>query len=204
MGALRMWLALGVAVAAVGYGCHEWRAQRPIAGNVVRGAPMQDEREVRAPFDVRGYRLTPVARFEVQARVLSTERYRMGRESDLSPLDLALGWNRMSEDAVLEQLRISQGARFYTYRWERTPPIPPAEIVANSANVHVIPADAQVGARLDAARPGAVVRLRGWLVDVDGSDGWRWRTSRRRDDTGAGACEIIWVEAAEVVERLDG
>ena len=25
-------------------------------------------------------------------------------------------------------------------------------------------------------------------------DGWRWRSSLTREDTGAGACELVWVE----------
>ena len=61
----------------------------------------------------------PVAGFSIDARVLSREEYAVGREADLSPLDLALGWGPMRRDDVLSQLKISQGARFYTYRWGR-------------------------------------------------------------------------------------
>jgi hypothetical protein len=32
------------------------------------------------------------------------------------------------------------------------------------------------------------------LVEADGRDGWKWRSSLTRDDTGDGACELMWVE----------
>ena len=57
--------------------------------------------------------LQPLAGFSVEARVLSRENYRLGREAELSPTDLALGWQRMREDPVLAQLKISQSSRWY-------------------------------------------------------------------------------------------
>jgi hypothetical protein len=38
------------------------------------------------------------------------------------------------------------------------------------------------------------VELSGWLVDAAGPEHFTWRSSRRRDDTGNGACELIYVE----------
>jgi hypothetical protein len=37
-----------------------------------------------------------------------------------------------------------------------------------------------------------------WLVDIRGPGGFSWNTSLRRDDTGNGACEIVYVEELEV------
>ena len=103
-----------------------------------------------------------------------------------------------ANDTVLDRLQISQGNRFYFYRWQGQPPVPPEVIVRNSANMHLIPASATVARALEQARPGAVVTLRGWLVDVSAPDGWQWRSSRTRTDSGAGACEVIWVEDVEL------
>ena len=38
----------------------------------------------------------------------------------------------------------------------------------------------------------------GYLVDVAGPGGFAWNTSLTRNDTGDGACEIVWVETLEV------
>ena len=40
--------------------------------------------------------------------------------------------------------------------------------------------------------------LGGELVDAVRPDGFTWRTSLSREDTGAGACELFLVESAEL------
>jgi hypothetical protein len=37
------------------------------------------------------------------------------------------------------------------------------------------------------------------LVRVEGQDGFIWSSSLSRDDTGAGACELIWLEQLRVL-----
>lgn len=143
--------------------------------------------------------LRPLAGFSVQARVLGTREYASGREARYAPLDLALGWGRMREGPVLARLDIGQSGRWYRYRWSGPPPLPPQEIAASSANMHMIPGDARIAADLALLRAGHEVRIDGWLVDVDAADGWRWRSSIRRDDTGQGACEIVYVCAVTLL-----
>ncbi len=184
-------------VAAVAAGAWHYFATRPLehtAGEIAPADPVQVERAGLPRFEVKGYRITPLADFSVEARVLSTENYHAGREADLSPVDLALGWGPMSDSAVLDRLNISQGNRFYFYRWSDAPPIPPEEIVTHSANMHMIPASDAVRRRLAQVRAGEVVSLRGYLVRVEAPDGWRWNSSLTRSDSGNGACELVWVE----------
>ena len=105
-----------------------------------------------------------------------------GREADLSPTDLPLGWQRMREDAVLSQLRINQSSRWHSCRWQDQPPLPPQEIARSSANMHMIPAnDAAADALADVGEDDRV-RI----------DGWRWRSSTTRGDSGGGACEVVY------------
>ena len=145
------------------------------------------------PFRLDDASMVPLAGFSVSARVLGREPYRLGREAGYSPLDLALGWNRMTEDAVLGRLSISQGGRWYRYSWQGEPPLPVDEIVRSSANMHMIPADDTVRRALDRISRGDRVRIDGWLVQVDADDGWRWRSSLTREDSGGGACEVVYV-----------
>ena len=143
------------------------------------------------------FRLTPVAEFEIEARVLGRKDYRRGVEARLSPLDLALGWGPMARPEVLEAIRIRQSRRFYYWSTDRFP-IPRRDIERNSANMHLIPAGGDIARDLDRIRAGQNVRLGGYLVNVDRDDGWRWRTSLTRDDTGAGACEIVLVTRVQL------
>ena len=149
-------------------------------------------------FMVDDYRVTRRARFEIRARVLSTEPYYLHRESDLSPLDLALGWGPMSDTAVLDRIDISQSGRWYRTRYELPPPVSDQQVISNSSNMHMIPATAYIGRSLEKVRVGDIVLLTGYLVDVDHDSGWNWRTSLTRTDTGNGACEIVFVESLSV------
>lgn len=144
-----------------------------------------------------GYRIHPLARFEIEARVLSKQTYRFDREAELAPVDLALGWGRMSDSAVLAGLDIEQRHRFY-YWYTKTFPIPRREIETHSANMHLIPANRLIEKKLKAVRRGNIVKLSGFLAEAQAADGWRWTSSLTREDTGNGACELIWVERLEV------
>ena len=50
-------------------------------------------------------------------------------------------------------------------------------------------------------RAGDVVTLDGLLVEADKPGGWRWRSSMTRADTGAGACELVYVEDIRIESR---
>lgn len=166
-----------------------------LAPAVHGGAPVQSgvPSTVR-PFRHGNFMLSPLAGFSVDARVLSREDYSSGAEAALSPTDLALGWQRMSDPAVYERLGVTQAGRWYRYEWDADgPPIPLQEIVRSSANMHMIPADAEIARALADIRPDQHVRLQGWLVEARRGDGWMWRSSLTREDTGAGACEVVYV-----------
>ena len=163
------------------------------------GAPLQSTSpRSLSVFALEAATLQPLAGFSIDARVLSREDYSMGREAGLSPTDLALGWQEMADDAVLSRLDISQSGRWYRYRWQGEPPLAPARIARSSANMHMIPSDAEVARALRQVRAGDRVRIEGWLVEAAAPDGWRWRSSLTREDTGNGACELVYVCAIEV------
>lgn len=147
-----------------------------------------------APFAREGWTLRPLALYDIEARVLGRERYSGNAAARLAPYDLALGWGRMSDEAVLERLEISQAHRRYRWQYWGKPPVPEKEIVTHSANVHVIPSNDAVLRSLGRLRTGALVKIHGYLVEaVHPSASTPWRSSLKRDDQGDGACEIIYV-----------
>lgn len=168
-------------------------------GVLAAQVPLQTDAGDAPGFDHLGYAITPLARFELKARVLGREDYRFDRGAELSPVDLALGWGPMSDDRVLQKLDISQGGRWY--RWSaREMPVARSEIQHNSANMHLIPKNEDVADALDDVRTGHVIRLSGFLVEARAGDGWRWRSSLTREDSGARSCELIFVERFSIVE----
>jgi hypothetical protein len=195
----KLLIAAVVLLAALGALSHwEHRPVHPAAGVLAPNAPVQLNLDDGARLQRGDVTLVTRAHFELTARVLSRKDYSWSANSELIPLDLALGWGRMSDSTVLAKVDISQSGHFY-YWHVREFPIPRREIESSSANMHLIPADAGLKSQLEQVREGQVVHIEGFLVDASRADGWHWNTSMTRDDTGAGACELVYVEHVGVV-----
>mgnify|MGYP001203114784 CR=1 FL=1 len=178
----------------------QWYNNRPVSlgpGAFAPDEPVQVDIKKPTPFEFKGFTFTPLAEFDIHARVLSRENYYAGVEADLSPIDLALGWGAMSDESVLAYFDISQRNRWYHWSYKELP-IPFNQVVESSANMHMIPADDFVHSQLDDVREGNIIRLKGKLVAISRSDGWRWKSSLTRKDSGGGACEVIYVESFEI------
>ena len=163
-----------------------WRGMPAVA------EPQQTDKNLPKPFFNGKYTVTPLARYSITAVVLSRDRYRFDPAAELAPIDLALGWGPMSIASVINELNISQSGRWYEYSYKE-PPLEPQAIATYSANTHCLPADANVRRQLLAVQRHDLVTLEGYLVEVTGADGYHWRSSLTRDDTGGGACEVMWV-----------
>ena len=168
------------------------------AGQIAPHPPLQfSVRNVRT-LQHGDYRLTPLAGFDISARVLAKEDYYLGRESDLSPTDLAMGWSIMSDSQILKEIEISQSGRWYRWRTNQLP-APQRDIERSSANMHIIPAEDGVAKQLERVRQGDLVRVEGYLVRVDAADGWHWVSSLTREDVGHGACELIYAQRLTIL-----
>ncbi len=151
-----------------------------------------------APSEWKGFRITPVASIQLQARVLGAEHYSRGEESKLMPVDLALGWGPMARDEVLREIKISQYGRFYFWRVEHFP-IPRHDIDTHSTNMHMIPTSLELAKALQAVGRDEIVELRGYLVNLVNPAGSKLNTSLSREDTGAGACEVVLLKELRVL-----
>ena len=147
-------------------------------------------------YQFPGYSIRNPETFVIEARVLSREDYRLDGGARLSPTDLALGWGEMAEEAIYSRIDVSQRGRWYYWRSDEFP-IPKARIIAQSANMHMVPANELVARDLERVERHDLIRLTGQLVDIYGEDGWHWRSSRSRTDTGGGSCELL------LLDRID-
>jgi len=155
--------------------------------------PKQTKMKQVKTWDKDNYHFTALAKFDLKAKVLGKEHYRFDQEADLAPYDLALGWGRMSDQAVVDKIEITQRRRWYFWKTDAFP-IPRKEIETSSANMHIIPANEQVEDELDDILVGEIILLEGYLVKITTDNGRHWKSSLTRNDTGGGACEVIWVE----------
>jgi hypothetical protein len=188
--------------ALVCFAAWKWLSQREVEhapGVLVADEPRQGDIDSTADIERAGFRLVPRAEFSATVRVLRREDYSSGPLAELVPTDFAVGWGPMSDSQVLAGIQVSQGNRFYYWRTESWP-IERRVIETHSANWHVIPENEVVRKVLKQLRAGSLVELRGKLVDIEGKEGGL-RTSLRRDDTGAGACEILLASSARLMEN---
>ena len=162
--------------------------------------PKQTSLTINKKWTVGEYTIEALAKYDVKARVLSRDNYSLGKESDLSPFDLALGWGPMSDQSVIDKIDISQRDRWYFWQTDNMP-IPRNEIIRNSANTHIIPKDEEVKDEFDKVYKGSLIEMKGYLVKVTTAKGWHWVSSLRRDDTGGGSCELLWVEDLKVFDK---
>ena len=99
----------------------------------------------------------------------------------------------MSDQAIVDKFDISQSSRWYFWS-VKSYPIPKKEIEISSSNMHIIPANEEIEDALDDLLVGEIIYLKGYLVSVSKNNGWHWKSSLSRNDTGNGACEVVWVE----------
>ena len=175
------------------------RVVRYRPGVTAKVAPRQGPAAITEPWTTGDYRLTATASFEMEGRLLSRSRYRFDRQSDLAPIDLMLGWEVMSDQVVIDEFSFSQRNRWGFWR-SPSLPVTEDEVNTHTANIHIIPATAAVRDRVLDLQRGQLIHLQGQLVNVtDLDDGWEWKTSTSRSDTGNGACEILWLTNVDVL-----
>ena len=201
MSASRFTLIGAIALVAYG-GWHWWTTERPLhrpPGVIAPDDPVQADLDPPERFEARGFTFFKRARFDVRARVLRKETYRFDGGAGIAPVDLGLGWGPLSDSAMLDGLEFSQMGRFFYWQpHDAAFPLSKAVLISHMAQMHMIPADADVESRLRKLRPGQLVSARGYLVGVRAPGGFAWNTSLSRTDTGDGACELFWVESLVV------
>lgn len=171
-------------------------------GIKINEAPLQKNLKRSESFAFKDYQIIPLAEFNITAKVLARKDYSLGRESDLSPVDFVLGWQSMSDEAILEQIDIKQSGRWYHWRVQSFP-IPRKEIETQSANMHLIPADDYIENLLDDVKQGQLISIEGYLIRAEADNNWAWQSSLSRNDTGAHACEVIFVKSVNILSVVN-
>jgi hypothetical protein len=156
---------------------------------------------IRLEADGYEFVITPLAHYVLRGVVVSSESYRTGWNSNLSPCDVAVVWGELAADDAWQKLSWSQGGRWYYWRWHGRQPFTNEEVVRCSSNTHVVPASSDVASAARSLTPGDIAELGGELVRIDGRKGqgkvW-WKSSLSRTDTGDGSCELLYLRRLRV------
>ena len=157
---------------------------------------------------IKGYRytLTPRATYDISGLVVSQHRgdalLNLDHKADPGNIkDVCLVWGDVITNGAYRKVKYRSGEFTCEYSWSgiMAPPFA-AEKISNN---HLIPANEAIAGDIRAIRTGDQIRLKGLLVDYTvtsaGRDIFTRRTSLIRDDTGNGACEILYVTDMTVV-----
>jgi hypothetical protein len=143
--------------------------------------------------------LSLMAEYTVEGVVKSIENYSNDYPSRISEYDFALAWGELNKKETDREIRYSQSGRWYRYRCSEECPVSQGYISTHSANVHLIHEDSYVLYKIKKIDKNDYIRLRGYLVTVNFEEG-PWSSSLTREDTGNGACEIMYVTDVEKLE----
>lgn len=194
-----------LAVGVLGY-CALTRPRASGAGDPIDWSrePVQEPTDRPAfAVDTRKGEMTiePRAAFDISARVASDERYRADDGAFLVPVDLVMTWGKLPEEPYRSKVSYGQMARFYAWHTS-SPDLDLRYVESHSANMHMIPANDNVRRALLAVGGGDPVRVQGLLVNARRADGFYWNSSLTRQDTGQGACELVWVEEIQIGRKI--
>ena len=154
------------------------------------------------PYDKENYSIIPIKKYQVAARVLKRENYYYSEGSDVMPIDLVLGWNIMSDLNVIKSnsIKISQSNRFYFWHIPNFDNLSREKIEKNSANTHVGGINKEITEQLKNINQNDLVYLEGYLVNIVNKNNKHYfKSSVTRDDTGAGACEVLIIEKVKIL-----
>jgi hypothetical protein len=195
----------------LGYGQIYMRPRAVADGETidVSGEPRQtallSPEVVPLEFDGKSCLIEKHHRYEISGEVLSVETYNLAFRSEFFDVDLGLIWGPRVAD-LKQRYTFNQGGRWLF--WRSNVPVSDDErryITAHISNNHLIPADRRRNLLKAVRRPGRgdKVRIAGYLVTIKNpSGGVAVASSTSRDDSGAGACEVIWVEEIQINHRI--
>ena len=156
---------------------------------------------VPVEFGGKGYLIEKHHRYEISGEVLSVETYNVAFKSEFFDVDLGLIWGPRVAD-LKQRYTFNQGGRWLF--WNSKDPVSDDErcyITAHISNNHLIPAPGRRNLFKAVRWPGRgdKVRIAGYLVTIKNpSGGIAVASSTVREDSGAGACEVIWVEEIQI------
>lgn len=168
--------------------------------------PHQQETEVlpfQKEYDGKQYTIIPRYEYELYGLVVSTRDlehtwYNIAYDQDpMNIKDVCVLWggNLASHDF--------QSVEFHSGLWTCYARYQGALYFDDKAisNNHILPDDLYVARVLSQVGIGDQIYLKGYLVDyhVDGREGLR-KTSTTREDTGNGACEVIYLKEIRILK----
>jgi hypothetical protein len=169
-----------------------------------RQAPLEPPQRLTVTRGERQYVVEKLFDYEISGEVLSASTYDVTWTNDFADVDLGLLWGPKRAQ-LKERFKFFQMGRWLFWRSEtQVSEEERGEVGRHISNNHLIPSEGSkhLARAFRMLRKGDEVRLKGALVRISGPDGPVADSSTVRDDTGDGACEVVWVDELQVGGRI--
>jgi len=173
-------------------------------------AQVYDPGVIRFTKDNYEYSLTPLYDYEINGLIVGKMNYRLFslyKYESVFPLDLCIIWGKNVSSRVYKNrsVKFSQDCRWCWVQWWGN-----IEFQMNEmSNNHLLINNSSLEKVLSSIVRGDQVKIKGKLVNVEAhipdqpNSQIYWRSSTSRDDNGAGACEVIYVEDIKILEKAN-
>ncbi len=123
----------------------------------------------------------------------------------LNVVDLCVVWGNNVRNHSLGDIKFSSGQFVCNFETSSRAAYEAFDQTAISNN-HLLTSDKSVAEALRSVRVGDQIHFRGYLAEYAHNHGFPFKrgTSTVRNDTGNGACETVYVEFIEIVQRGNG
>jgi len=211
------WILLGLLVVSF-FGRNNYKGVVDIAAETLQD-PIQTPLPASSPITFRAngyaYELEPLYHYEINAMLVHKLNYRtfsIYNFDKVFPFDLCLIWgDNLSEKSYrANTLSFSQDCRFCWAQWRESLSFNLNQL----SNNHLLMNNRKFEGIIGFLVYGDQIRITGKLVNVKarklGAGGdWdspaevSWHTSTSRTDSGAGACEVIFVEDIRILRAAN-
>ncbi len=150
-------------------------------------------------------RLELTHRFEITGEAIAVTSYRWSFTNPFYKVDLGLAWGPRVKE-YKKKLSFRQSARWLMWSFhEQVDEVTQHDVQTHLGNLHLIPAEGRpdLAKAIDWMQKGDLVRITGYLVRILGPGAEVLAvSSTSREDSGDGACEIIWVEELQIGSKI--
>jgi hypothetical protein len=149
------------------------------------------------PFNYKGNTLKPLKRYEADVRVLQKKRYLFDARASLSPMDILVGWNEMSDARNVDFIHFSMSNRTASMSYTK-PPIPVKQIHQQMDHLHLIPSNKEIKSTINGLRQGHKIKLEGIIVNIESIDNYDWDSKTILTNKEEHRKLVVWVESIQV------
>ncbi len=182
--------------------------------NTIHQEPIQNKiskKPFKTEVNQEKYLLTPKYDYQLEGVVVSAHnadslldlRHHEEWRDFLNIRDLCVIWGENINSGIYKKMEFKSGDWTCWYSW---PNASVRQQFRNDqlSNNHLLTDNRAIGESIMKARPGDHIRMEGMLVDyANPANSFQRGTSISRTDTGQGACETIYIEKFEIVQRAN-